>query len=616
MYRSPRSPSPPRVGAVTLAALGLVVQAAAAHTDRIGRGRAAIPGLGIGRSSAELGQDTASMMWSPDSVGTLEDLQRRQADFERLRRRFLPFVMGRIHPCDLRIGRFCYWENDDPPPEATHHEDPRVSAARDVLLAALDSVASMLPGDDWVAAQRVRYRLDGGDTAGAMSSARACRATPWWCAALEGLAHHSSYGFAAAEAAFDRALGEMPDSLRSEWEDVRKLIGTRESPGPHAAARAFWLADPLFLVPGNERRSEHFARRVMIRIAEESATPREMRWGDDSAELALRFGWPTWWAQQAAASGFSGAQTTIVSGEPRRGEQFVPPAAIVARETGNRGRREAGLRDAEPWPPLHSDDLRERWAYPLVTEFGELEVDVMVFWRGEHAIVATAFEPPSGAHAAEVGLFVQADGGAKSYSAVDSGAGSDARLIVEVPTTATLGAEMAHREVLLSVEALRRADSIAARHRTWLDLTPPTADAPVLSPLVLIEDSGDAPRTLADALGRARPPGPIAAGSTLHVYWEVVPIRPDQPSRVSLTVERARRGVFRRVGEWVGLASRDADRVALQWTAAFAPTDPAPGSAVSVKLPSRDGRYRLQVTVTLPGGRRVETGRELDLRQP
>ncbi len=84
-----------------------------------------------------------------DSAALRESLVRAQRDFERLRRRFLPFTLDEgPRPCPERVGRFCVWPDDeenlpeDPPPE---HD--RVITARGELLTRLDSAAALVPGD-------------------------------------------------------------------------------------------------------------------------------------------------------------------------------------------------------------------------------------------------------------------------------------------------------------------------------------------------------------------------------------------------------------------------------------------------------------------------------------
>src|SRR5437773_6532873 len=59
------------------------------------------------------------LVWSqqPDSLTTLRAARRAQATFEAIRRQHLPYGSGHAGgTCDLRIGRFCYWYDDDRQP--------------------------------------------------------------------------------------------------------------------------------------------------------------------------------------------------------------------------------------------------------------------------------------------------------------------------------------------------------------------------------------------------------------------------------------------------------------------------------------------------------------------
>src|SRR5919199_1545575 len=144
-----------------------------------------------------------------DSARVLRDARRAQATFEQVRRANLPWresglsyrpedcsVIGRFIACDEGDGAY-----PDPPPESR-----RILDARSRLVSSLDSAARRLPGDRWISGQRVRYLLEAGRLAEAHAAAAECRAEPWWCAALDGLAYHVEERYASADSAFALAL--------------------------------------------------------------------------------------------------------------------------------------------------------------------------------------------------------------------------------------------------------------------------------------------------------------------------------------------------------------------------------------------------------------------------
>src|SRR5881628_303284 len=147
--------------------------------------------LALAGQIAPEGQARAAVQ-QRDSQHVLRSAREAQAEFESVRRHNLPTQFGAGGTdCDERIGRFCFWYDDgaaspgSPPPEPE-----RIGRARDRLVARLDTAAAAVPGDDWIAGQRVRYLLQSGRSADALAAAQACRAAPWWCEALAGLAQH------------------------------------------------------------------------------------------------------------------------------------------------------------------------------------------------------------------------------------------------------------------------------------------------------------------------------------------------------------------------------------------------------------------------------------------
>src|SRR5262249_2580988 len=100
--------------------------------------------------------ETAARAVSFDSGAALKQLRRAQRGFERGRECNAP-ELGFALPshCDLAFGAYCYHFNA--PDEETPAEAAETDAARSALLQRLEDGARLLPGDPWIAGQRVRY---------------------------------------------------------------------------------------------------------------------------------------------------------------------------------------------------------------------------------------------------------------------------------------------------------------------------------------------------------------------------------------------------------------------------------------------------------------------------
>lgn len=183
----------------------------------------------------------------------------------------------------------------------------KIVDARLALIAKLDSAAVLYPADEWIAGQRMRFREDAGQANAALAVANDCRASELLCTKLRGFAHYNLGHPALADSFFLHAVSLLPDSVRCDWISIEALLPKPDRPKYHALSCAardsidralWWLADPMYIEPGNERRAEHFARVVHIELI--AALPETERWnlrdemgGDAVRYMLLRYGWPT-----------------------------------------------------------------------------------------------------------------------------------------------------------------------------------------------------------------------------------------------------------------------------------------------------------------------------------
>lgn len=175
---------------------------------------------------------------------------------------------------------------------------------------ALDSATALAPGDSAIASYRVFHRVTTGQYASADAlAAKACADgvwTEWWCSAIRGFTKYNLGDGAAADQYFGAALDSMSAERRCIWEDLSIVLNdfalTKRVKDLPCGDRGelnemiWWLADPLWMVPGNERRAAHYARWTEATLA--GSELRFIKYQELSAERVdarleyyLRLGW-------------------------------------------------------------------------------------------------------------------------------------------------------------------------------------------------------------------------------------------------------------------------------------------------------------------------------------
>ncbi len=536
-----------------------------------------------------------------DSAALRESLVRAQRDFERLRRRFLPFTLDEgPRPCPERVGRFCVWPDDeenlpeDPPPE---HD--RVITARGELLTRLDSAAALVPGDGWIAGQRIRYLLEVNRLGDAEVAAGACEGDSWWCKALQGAVAHTLADFERAERVFTTSLATAPDDVRCHWTDLTLLLDrdAARSYEPLTCAeraqvnhRILWLADPLWMTSGNERLTEHFTRHTFARLFAGTETPHEIPWGNDAEELLIRFGPPEVWEQSRRY----GNQPTVIGRRSPSARSFLPPGRFLDSLPA------IGI---EPWP-LESDRGREAFRPSYAKRFTTLAPEIAVFHRDGYAVLVTAFTLDTTDHLPQqsaTGSRMQLDASVLFAVAPDTNLTAIPASVG--PTVARFTVVTPYRSGVLSVEALRAPDSTAARHRTWVDLQERPPGSLGVSDLLLLRSGLPLPASLETAAPIARGTNQFESGEEVNVFWEVY--TPPVAERLGVTLDVVQRGrsFFRKAAEWLGLAGRTEPSVRMEWTLSWPDNVDVAPEAITLQLPSdEEGRFTLVLSVTSASG--------------
>ncbi|MGD2068549.1 MAG: hypothetical protein PVI57_07665 [Gemmatimonadota bacterium] len=562
-----------------------------------------------------------SQVQHADSVGLRERAREAQARFERERVRHLPRGWESGGGCDDEVGRMC-WRHDTGGSWTPEPEVPEIESARRRLLETLAGVARDIPGDSWVLGQRVWYLGESGRWEEAAHLARRC-GTPdlGWCDALAGLALHELGRYEEAEASFDRALQAMGPDRAAAWRDPGDLLdgdgrdalerAREEGREAGFVARLWNFADPLYLVGGNDRRSEHFARHTVSALRSDARTPYGISWGSDLEELLVRYGWEVAWERRSPSPSSISTREGVVGREHPRSRRFVPPGRVLSEPLG--APPEAWVPDLEFAPsgyaPLYAPTFLPASATLSSVPLGDSTL-IVATWRLPED---TTYRSRQGADA---GLLARRDP-SRPVQAGLSLRSLEGESVGEVRTTGgragTLVVAAEPGPYVVSVETLDPGRALAGRLRVATTVRPVLADVPALSDLLVLDGPGE-PASLSDALGRLSPDLRALPGATLRIAWTVAGLGFRREALAyRLSVGRSDRGFFRRAGEWMGLL--DADHPALlEWEE---PGPTSPGAAfrsVSMTLPPLDpGSYVLRLELGTRGRNRVVSERAIEV---
>ncbi|MFC1575128.1 hypothetical protein ACFL5A_00580 [Gemmatimonadota bacterium] len=561
----------------------------------------------------------------PDSLELLSQARQAQRGFERIHRSLLPPTEGKESGgCDERAGTLCFRFAGDSDWEPLP-EDPLVSAARTALLDSLETIGASIPGDRWVLGQRIRYLGDVGRWEEALGLARECSVgEDRWCRALQGYVLHRSGNAVEALQAFEEALRGMDPEDAARWRDPYPLVDAAagrwlRSPAglsPAEALSRFWrLADPLFLTPGNERLTEHYARRFAASLYQGSSLTLGVPWGNSLAQILLRYGFPAGWDRATGRIGEIEPGSVLEHFHPEsRG--LLPPLEALENPSG----LPEGV-----WLPL-MDRPRSASAPVMAPLIVEGVGQTAVLRRGGNLLVAAAYGVPPdtaslglpppvdpdwiGGEGEEdpplrplweptplglssdtiAGLFLLEDeSGWAPWASM--GRGGEGVLQLQVPPGA----------YLLSLELWDPVGRWGSRIRHGIGAEAVPPDVPTLSELLLLHTGEDLPDSLPQGLQRMRASTTLSAGEPFALAWEVYGLggrREPLTFRVSLLNEGG--SLIRRALKRIGLFRRSPD-LSLSWTEAGAETPGPLFRAVELELPPLDpGRYVLRLEMELP----------------
>ena len=516
-----------------------------------------------------------------DTAHVRERAHAIQATFERSRRARLPVTLGGGGRCDVRVGRFCWWYEDDRLPPVAEPE--AITRARDDLVTALDSLGIESPADPFIAGLRVHYRVEGRHWDDAARVAQSCVTAAWWCGTLRGYAATAAGRAALADSAFAAALRDMPDSTRCAWTDIRVILPAPAREGyerlPCTARdtveRRYWmLATPRLGAEANEWRLEYFARRVVVTVLASALTPHRLAWGSDTEELVLRYGWPLSWSRTLPGP-LSTAEPDIVGHDPAPSFHHGAVEGLL---------RDPAASSSDSWN-LADVRAESRFAHPHIGRIAPMTAQVARFRRGDSTLLVASYATGDDSLAAATAVLGIARATGQFTSRV---IGSGRR----GTGTLTVTGDVA----MAGVELLDTTTGSFGRTR---HLWPPPSNAPEALSDVLLHDSEErGAESLEDALAQAMPGTAIVRTRPVGLYWEVYGTRAGGDSLgTAIRVERLDQGVVASIRERLGFADPESP-VQVHWTEARPPSAGVTRRSLSLdlaRLPA--GRYRIGLSV-------------------
>ena len=546
----------------------------------------------------------------PAATASVDDLRNAQEGFETFRRRRAPAMAVRSGPdrCDERVGRFCYWYEEDSPEPPSEPDQIREARAR--LIEKIDSTGREFPNDRWVSGQRVRYLTEAGRYDDAIRAAQACTSREWWCYALRGFAYHVAGRFEEADSSYEGALRLMTPTERCNWRDMKLLLDDdrlrwyREQNCVGRLPleeRVWWLARPMLSGKGNDARTEYYSRLMMAHFVEDAPSAYVMGFDFDERELTLRYGWPIAWTRQPAGNLIGGGgEPGLVGHERTPAHPFLPVRGTLENPASS---------DSAGWRSKGIPPVRARYSPVYAKRLLPLEHQSALFRRGDSALVLAAW---SVAQDSELSAAVDAND-LTAAMVLTRGDEKDAVIVrSESPQrTGTFMVRSTWGSMLMSIEVAAARRHTLSRARYGVRRSDESQSRIQVSDIVLYEPYDSTPTSAEDVVSHMRTSERIAVGSRVGIFWEAYNTDPTgEGIEVNITVAPENRGG----GGWLtrGLRAlrrvKEAQPVSVGMRDVSARGSPVTARAVEVDLATlTPGRYLLQLELNAgPNVVRVE----------
>ncbi len=524
-----------------------------------------------------------------------------EAQYERAARRLAPLGPGsdRSGSCDEIVGRFCIYY--DAGRDSLPTEPAEIGSARDEAIEALRVAFAANNARRPTVFALMRLLLEGKRPQEALEIAESFRRASSDVATgnmLLGLARHASADIPGAERAFAEWLSVLDSSTARKVTDVSVLLQARERRRYKQLSFAerrtyherFWrYADALYLTPGNETYTEHLSRHAASRLLESAPVVLgSTSWGDDMAELTVRYG-----TIKARTRGWARGPGLGAS-DLNLTEHWDPEQVIYAAPALDSALK-VHARPGGGWP---LDTVRTisghapttlRRMLPLEHLAGLFPADSGILLRVDAVLPLDALaraEPSGRAVLFALDSTLQIMAAAPGFVRVDR----DSMFVwSEVKLPAGAG--------FYSMEVFEQKSRLAGRARYPIAYGP--RNSLMLSDLLIAEPfaTGNVPRARTDTLLKPMQTLLVPFGASIGIYAETI-VHGERPRnlRVRLRILGAKR--------------RDA-RLAISWIDEVRTEGPTPIAATVSLEKLKPGRYLMELSVTDQDGRTGMTTREL-----
>ena len=458
------------------------------------------------------------------------------------------------------------------------------------FLERLKAAALEEPGVPHPIAQAVYAHTRLRRTATAVDLAMQCASVEWWCDLLRGLAHHHRGMPERAEEYFRRGLVGADPELACRLAGVGELLTRRDRNSyedldcesrTEFEARFWWLADPMFSMPGNDRWTEHISRRFELVLHEPILWVKRGQHPPQHEVSVVRRGQNDSWSRKP------GRPHERWTGKRAARYRFTPASALADGLGALRYQLDAGLEDEGYTPATYGPFL-------------ELPAQFARFKQADSLLVAAATDLEGIPLGPSRAAFVASDG-PESFPVVLGPVSGQARAVF----AATLDPE----PVVVSIETM---DEGRAAGRARGGLLPLPADGLVLSDVLLLDARDtELPEGRGEALAMMFGKTTLPPADEVSIYSEIYGVEEGHPVQIAISLVGGDRGVFTRILRGVGILS-ETGAAEVSWT------EPASASvhpmALALDISRLDaGDYELSIDVSDGDGNTAATIRRFRL---